>query len=74
MTVRVYGFNHIAIEVTDIKKAIAFYEDVFTLKKQDEGEGDAFFQFGDSRLLMWGATVKSPQGRQGWNDEFIGHE
>jgi catechol 2,3-dioxygenase-like lactoylglutathione lyase family enzyme len=51
VSVRVYGINHIAIEVTDIKQAVAFYEDVFGLKKKDEGEGDAFFQIGEHQFL-----------------------
>jgi catechol 2,3-dioxygenase-like lactoylglutathione lyase family enzyme len=51
MTVKCYGINHIAIEVTDIKKAVAFYKDVFNLKEQDEGEGDAFFQLGEHQFL-----------------------
>jgi catechol 2,3-dioxygenase-like lactoylglutathione lyase family enzyme len=51
VSVRVYGINHIAIEVTDIKQAVALYEDVFGLKKKDEGEGDAFFQIGEHQFL-----------------------
>ncbi|HYK54723.1 MAG TPA: VOC family protein [Candidatus Eremiobacteraceae bacterium] len=51
MSVQVYGINHIAIEVTDIKKAVAFYTDVFGLKKTDEGEGDAFFKIGEHQFL-----------------------
>lgn len=51
MSVRVYGCNHLAIEVDDIKKAVAFYEDVFGLKKLDEGEGDAFFKLGEHQFL-----------------------
>lgn len=51
MTVKCYGINHVAIEVTDIKKAVAFYKDVFNLKEQDEGEGDAFFQVGEHQFL-----------------------
>jgi len=51
MSVHVYGCNHIAIEVTDIRKAVTFYEDVFHLKKQDEGEGDAFFKLGEHQFL-----------------------
>ena len=51
MPVTVYGINHIAIEVTDIAKAVAFYEDVFGLRKRDEGEGDAFFQMGAHQFL-----------------------
>ncbi|HZV80158.1 MAG TPA: VOC family protein [Candidatus Binatus sp.] len=51
MDVHVYGINHVAIEVDDIEKAVAFYEDVFGLKKLDEGEGDAFFQLGEHQFL-----------------------
>ncbi|MBV8171212.1 MAG: VOC family protein [Candidatus Eremiobacteraeota bacterium] len=51
MDVHVYGINHVAIGVTDIGKAVAFYEDVFGLKKLDEGEGDAFFKVGEHQFL-----------------------
>jgi catechol 2,3-dioxygenase-like lactoylglutathione lyase family enzyme len=51
MSVQVYGCNHVAIEVDDVKKAVAFYEDVFNLKKLDEGEGDAFFKLGQHQFL-----------------------
>ena len=39
MSVQVYGINHLAIEVDDVAKAVAFYEDVFQLEKMNEGEG-----------------------------------
>jgi catechol-2,3-dioxygenase len=51
MAVQVFGCNHVAIEVDDIRKAIAFYEDVFNLKKMDSGEGDAFFKLGEHQFL-----------------------
>ena len=51
MAVTVYGCNHIAIEVDDIDKAVAFYQDVFNLQKLDEGEGDAFFKLGEHQFL-----------------------
>lgn len=51
MSVQVYGCNHVAIEVGDIEKAIAFYQDVFGLEKLDEGEGDAFFKLGEHQFL-----------------------
>src|SRR5689334_4496557 len=49
--VKVYGCNHVAIEVDDIDKAIAFYKDVFNLEQLDEGEGDAFFKLGEHQFL-----------------------
>ena len=51
MSVQVYGCNHIAIEVDDVEKAVAFYRDVFNLEKLDEGEGDAFFKLGQHQFL-----------------------
>ena len=51
MSVQVYGCNHVVIEVGDIKKAIAFYKDVFNLEKLDSGEGDAFFKLGEHQFL-----------------------
>ena len=51
MSVHVYGINHLAIEVDDVAKAVAFYQDVFQLEKTDEGEGDAFFKIGEHQFL-----------------------
>jgi catechol 2,3-dioxygenase-like lactoylglutathione lyase family enzyme len=51
MSVNVYGINHVAIEVDDVDKAVAFYQDVFNLEKLDEGEGDAFFKIGEHQFL-----------------------
>jgi catechol 2,3-dioxygenase-like lactoylglutathione lyase family enzyme len=51
MSVQVYGCNHVAIEVDDIKKAITFYKDVFNLEELDSGEGDAFFKLGEHQFL-----------------------
>jgi catechol-2,3-dioxygenase len=51
MAVQVFGCNHVAIEVDDIRKAIAFYKDVFNLEKMDGGEGDAFFKLGEHQFL-----------------------
>lgn len=51
MGVQVYGCNHIAIEVDDVEKAVAFYQDVFNLKRLPRGEGDAFLQLGAHQFL-----------------------
>jgi catechol 2,3-dioxygenase-like lactoylglutathione lyase family enzyme len=51
MSVQVYGCNHLAIEVNDVDKATAFYQDVFNLEKLDRGEGDAFFKLGEHQFL-----------------------
>ena len=51
MAVRVFGCNHIAIEVGDIQKAIELYTDVFNLELKADGEGDAFFELGNHQFL-----------------------
>src|SRR5207237_7874301 len=51
MSVQVYGCNHIAIEVDDVKAAVKFYRDVFNLEKMNDGEGDAFLKLGEHQFL-----------------------
>src|SRR5205823_13351936 len=51
MSVQVYGCNHVAIEVDDVEKAVAFYKDVFNLEQMSGGEWDAFFKLGDHEFL-----------------------
>ena len=51
MSVNVYGCNHIAIEVDDVEKAVAFYRDVFNLERLPQGEGDAFLKLGEHQFL-----------------------
>jgi catechol 2,3-dioxygenase-like lactoylglutathione lyase family enzyme len=51
MSIQVYGCNHVAIEVDDLAKAQAFYEDVFGLKLKSRGKRNAFFQLGNHQFL-----------------------
>ena len=51
MAVRVFGCNHIVLEIGDLQKAIEFYTDVFNLEPKSEGEGDAFFELGNHQFL-----------------------
>ncbi len=51
MAVQVYGINHVGIEVNDVEKAVAFYEDVFSLKMLKGGEGAAWCQVGAHQFL-----------------------
>ena len=51
MSIRVFGCNHIVLEVGDLDKAIEFYTDVFNLEPKNEGEGDAFFQLSNHQFL-----------------------
>ena len=67
MSVKVYGCNHVAIEVGDVEKAAAFYQDVFNLEKLDEGEGDAFFKLGEHQFL---AMFEVKEGRSERSGHF----
>lgn len=51
MAVQVYGCNHIVIEVTDAKKAVKFYEDVFGLTMLRGGEGAVFCKLGEHQFM-----------------------
>ena len=51
MSVQVYGCNHIVIEVTDAKKAVKFYSDVFGLKMLRGGEGAAWCKLGEHQFM-----------------------
>src|ERR1700679_1232693 len=51
MSVQTYGCNHIAIEVDDVEKAVAFFQDVFNLERLPQGEGDAFMKLGEHQFL-----------------------
>ena len=51
MAVQVYGCNHIVIEVTDAKKAVRFYSDVFGLKLMRGGEGAPWCKLGEHQSL-----------------------
>ena len=61
MSVRVYGCNHVAIGVTDIEKAKAFYQDVFNLELQSGGEDRAFFKLGEHQFLAMSKVDQVPR-------------
>ena len=70
MSVKVYGCNHVAIEVDDLVKAQAFYEDVFSLELKGRGEGQAFFQLGNHQFLAM-TEVDHVRDKGGWHFGLI---
>jgi catechol 2,3-dioxygenase-like lactoylglutathione lyase family enzyme len=70
MRVQVYGCNHVAIEVDDLDKAQAFYEDVFGLKLKSRDEGQAFFQLGNHQFLAM-TEVNQVRDKGGWHFGLI---
>lgn len=51
MSVKVYGCNHVAIEVGDVRRAVEFYQDVFNLEMLRGGEGAAWCKLGEHQFL-----------------------
>ncbi len=51
MAVKVYGCNHVVIEVDDAERAVAFYQDVFNLEMLRGGEGAAWCKLGEHQFL-----------------------
>jgi predicted enzyme related to lactoylglutathione lyase len=49
---RLIGINHIALEVGDIDKALAFYGKIFSFTLRGRGEGRAFVDMGDQFLAL----------------------
>ena len=57
MTVRAVGINHVALEVEDIDRSLAFYGSIFELRLRSRSTGAAFIDIGDQFIaLMQGRT------------------
>ncbi len=51
MAVKVYGSNHVVIEVDNAEKAVEFYSDVFNLDMLRGGEGAAWCKLGEHQFM-----------------------
>jgi lactoylglutathione lyase len=61
---RAVGFNHVALEVGDIKEALAFYSRLFDFKLRGKNATSAFIDLGDQFLaLQKGRTQPADDGR-----------
>jgi catechol 2,3-dioxygenase-like lactoylglutathione lyase family enzyme len=49
---RVVGFNHVALEVGDIKQALAFYGRVFEFELRGKSDTTAFIDLGDQFIAL----------------------
>lgn len=50
---RPVGINHVALEVDDVERAIAFYGRLFDLRGVDRAHGGAFVDLGDQFIAMF---------------------
>ena len=62
--VPVEGIEEIVIEVENLERSIAFYEDVVGLKRRSSGPQEAWFQVGDQWLALF------EKGRDGIGPHF----
>jgi len=63
MAAKVYGMNHVALEVTDAGEAVKFYREVFDLGPPEEGEGQAFFRIGKHQFIAIFVVEKPSPGK-----------
>jgi lactoylglutathione lyase len=61
---RAIGFNHVALEVGDIEKALAFYGRLFDFQLRGKDESSAFIDLGDQFIaLQKGRSQPADDGR-----------
>jgi predicted enzyme related to lactoylglutathione lyase len=61
---RLVGFNHVALEVGDIEKALAFYGRLFVFELRGKSDSMAFIDLGDQFIaLQAGRTQPADDGR-----------
>jgi len=66
--VKVKGFNHVTIRVSDLEKSLGFYRDLLGMKLVHRGKTDAYLEWGTA----WVALVekKAQAGDQGGDSGF----
>ena len=50
---RPVGINHVALEVDDIERALAFYGRLFDIRRVERADGGAFVDLGDQFIAMF---------------------
>jgi lactoylglutathione lyase len=50
---RPVGINHVALEVDDIERALAFYGRLFDIRRVERAHGGAFLDLGDQFIAMF---------------------
>jgi catechol 2,3-dioxygenase-like lactoylglutathione lyase family enzyme len=65
MEVQTYGINHVALEVTDIRAAIAFYTDIFGMRLRYEDENHGFLYVGEHQFLAFSRVATMPETHDG---------
>ena len=59
---RLVGINHVALEVSDIDRALDFYGRIFDLRLRGRSDGAAFIDIGDQFLALMKGRSAGPDG------------
>jgi lactoylglutathione lyase len=62
MTPRLVGINHVALEVEDLERSLAFYGRLFELRFRGRSAGAAFIDIGDQFLALMQGRSHPPDG------------
>jgi lactoylglutathione lyase len=62
MTPRLVGINHVALEVEDVERSLAFYGGLFELRFRGRSESAAFVDIGDQFLALMKGRAHDPDG------------
>jgi lactoylglutathione lyase len=62
MTPRLVGINHVALEVEDVERSLAFYGKLFELRFRGRSAGAAFVDIGDQFLALMQDSSRAPDG------------
>jgi lactoylglutathione lyase len=57
---RLVGINHVALEVDDVERALAFYGQVFDVELRGRSAGAAFIDIGDQFLALMQGRSQGP--------------
>ena len=62
MTPRLVGINHVALEVEDVERSLAFYGKLFELRFRGRSGNAAFVDIGDQFLALMKGRAHAPDG------------
>jgi lactoylglutathione lyase len=62
MKTRLVGINHVALEVADLERSLAFYGDLFELRLRGRMAGAAFVDIGDQFLALMEGREQARDG------------
>ena len=62
MTAKLVGINHVALEVSDLERSLAFYGGLFELRLRSRSAGAAFVDIGDQFLALMQGRSQGPDG------------